>query len=141
MHRRPFKQFDEMLDRLTERFEEEYEEMSEEVGSTAVDVAEDDGEYVVIADLPGFEADDIDVRITDRTLHIAAEHKAEREPDVDEYHLRERAYRSVSRSVRLPGDIEKTDIDATYEDGVLTVTIPKHEAEAETTEGIRIDIS
>lgn len=139
MHRRPLRQFDRMLDQLSDKFDGERVELGDGVGTTAVDVAEKDGEYVVIADLPGFDPDDIDVRVSDRTLTISAEHKTESEPDVEEYHKRERAYRSVSRSVRLPGEIDAEDVSASYDDGVLSVTLPKENTE-EDADGRRIEI-
>lgn len=140
MHRRPFKQLDKMLEELSDRFEEERMELGGEIGTTAVDVAEWDGEYLVIADLPGFEPEDIDVRVEDRTVHIRAEHKAEHEPEVEHYHQRERAYRSVSRDVRLPGDVDEEAVTASFEDGVLSISLPKSHPE-EHDEGRRIEIN
>ncbi|WP_435067158.1 Hsp20/alpha crystallin family protein [Haloplanus sp. C73] len=138
MRRRPFRQFDRMLDELADRFDEEPFDGGDEATTAAVDVAETDDEFVVVVDLPGFDSSDIDLRVTDRTVHISAEHTAEREPDADTYHLRERAYRSVSRSIQLPGDVDTDEVSAAYEDGVLTVTLPQ--AAPEDARGHRVQI-
>lgn len=92
-----------------------------------------------MSDLPGYEEEDIDIRVTDNTLHINAEHKAEHEPEPEHYLRRERARGAASRSVSLPEDIDREGVSATYENGVLTVTLPKAHAEEEET-GHRIEI-
>lgn len=94
-------------------------------------MAERDGEFVVTCDLPGFDREDIDVRVTDNTLHIHVEREAEEEVEEEEYIHRERRHADISRSVPLPEDIEREDVTASYENGVLTVTLPKERAEAE----------
>lgn len=128
-----------MLDTLSNRFEEERMAVGGEIGTAAVDVAEWDGDYLVIADIPGFEREDIDLRLRDGTLHISATHKGEHEPEVERYHRRERAHRSVSRTVDLPGPVEEEAAEATYENGVLSVTLPKaHQTDPE--EGRQISI-
>jgi HSP20 family protein len=89
----------------------------------------------VTADLPGFEKEDIEVTLADRTLRIEAEHDAEVSTE-GEYVRRERRHESASRSVRLPEAVAEEGIEATHSNGVLTVTLPKRDAEG----GTRIDI-
>ncbi|MBP1923383.1 HSP20 family protein [Halorubrum alkaliphilum] len=104
--------------------------------SADVDVAEYDDEVVVMADLPGFDREDIDVRADDGRITIRAERDAERAddstPDTVEngrYLRRERRHESVTRSVDLRHDLVEADATATYHNGVLTVTLPKRTPE------------
>lgn len=103
---------------------------------------EDTGdELVLTGDLPGFETDDIDVRVTDRTLHISAEHDGESEIEAEsedgEFVRRERRHSSVSRSVSLPSPVDTVGITASHDNGVLTVRMPKADPDSE---GTRIDV-
>ena len=112
--------------------------------TTDIDVAEYDDEFVVMADLPGYDREDIDVRATDGRLTVTAERDAERENGEHEdagrrYLRRERRHESVTRSVDLPGPIADEDASATYRHGVLTVTLPKTVDEAD--DGHRIDVA
>jgi HSP20 family protein len=79
----------------------------------------DDG-YVVLADLPGFEKEEIDLRFDDGILSISASHEVSGE-GMGAHYSRSRR---VSDSIRVPGDILVEDIDATYRNGVLEVHLP-----------------
>jgi HSP20 family protein len=79
----------------------------------------DDG-YVVLADLPGFEKEEIDLRFDDGRLYISASHDVE-----GEGYARSRR---VSESISVPGDVVIEDVSATYRNGVLEVTVPVDEA-------------
>ena len=100
---------------------------SEPVGKLAVDVAEEDGAYIVKASVPGMKPDDLDVSITDNILTIRGEVKEEKDISEEQYHLRERRYGSFARSITLPTAVEVEGVEATYEDGVLTLNVPKTE--------------
>ncbi|ELZ43853.1 heat shock protein Hsp20 [Halorubrum californiense DSM 19288] len=104
-----------------------------------IDVAEYDDEFVVMADLPGFDRDEIDVRAHEGRLTIAAERDAEREDADRRYLRRERRHESVTRTVDLPATARLDDAAATYRHGVLTVTIPLDAPDAD--EGHRIDVN
>lgn len=104
-------------------------------GSMNVDVIDQEEEYVLRADVPGFSKEEIEVSLGNDVLHIEATHEEsgteEDETEVDEeeerYVQRERP-RSMSRSVPLGGPVDdEEDISATYENGVLTVRLPKAE--------------
>ncbi|PAU85221.1 heat-shock protein Hsp20 [Halorubrum salipaludis] len=112
--------------------------------TTDIDVAEYDDEFVVMADLPGYDREDIDVRATEGRLTISAERGADPEiaesEDADRRYLRrERRHESITRSVDLPGHVVDEDASATYRHGVLTVTLPK--AVDEAADGHRIDVA
>lgn len=92
-----------------------------------IDLIDEDESYAVTADLPGYEKEDIDIRLTGSTLMIRAERSTETE-EIDsegEYVRRERSHESVNRSVQLPERVSQDDTDASYQNGVLTVTLPK----------------
>jgi HSP20 family protein len=95
--------------------------------SAATDLVDRAEAFVVTVDLPGFERDDIDVRITDRALRIAAERESALDGDADRYLRRERRRDSVERSIRLPEAVDRDAVTAETRDGVLTVTLPKLE--------------
>jgi len=92
-----------------------------------LDVAETDSEFVVKASLPGFNPDDIDISLDNKTLTIKGEYKAEEEKDELHYHLHERHYGSFARSITLPIEVKFDAIEAKYEAGVLTLKLPKTE--------------
>ena len=96
--------------------------------SLALDVAEDGENFVVKASLPGMQPEDIDVSITNNVLTIKGEMKEDQEIKQEDYHLRERRFGSFMRSVTLPTPVEADKVGATYENGVLTLHIPKSEA-------------
>ncbi|MFB6071978.1 MAG: Hsp20/alpha crystallin family protein [Halobacterium sp.] len=121
--------FDE-LERLVERLDEAREGRS---GGLAVDVEGAGDAFEVTADLPGFEKDDIDVEVQDRTVRVAADHEEEAAESDEDYVRKERTKRSVSRSVTLPEAVEESAASATFTNGVLTVTLPKVHAGGEST--------
>jgi HSP20 family protein len=93
----------------------------------ALDVAENENEFLVKASLPGINPDDLDITFSGKTLTIKGEYKAEEEKEDVHYHLRERRYGSFSRSLSLPSPIDADAIQAKYEAGVLTLHLPKTE--------------
>jgi len=89
-----------------------------------------DGALVVRADLPGVDPDkDVELIVSDGTLHIEAERRQEEKREEKGYLRREVRYGSFSRSLPLPAGTTEADITATYKDGVLEIRIPepKHE--------------
>ena len=100
----------------------------EKIWAPAVDVAETEKEYIVKAELPGMDKKDIDISLTDGVLTVRGEKRHEKKEEKENYHYMESHYGTFSRSVRLPDDASIEKIDATYTDGVLTVTVPKTEA-------------
>jgi HSP20 family protein len=93
----------------------------------ALDVVEKEDEFLVKASVPGINPDDLDITFTDNVLTIKGETKSEDEKDEGAYHLRERRYGSFSRSISLGSHITADKIQANYENGVLTLHLPKAE--------------
>ncbi len=124
-----------------------------------VDVAEYDDELLVMADLPGYDRETIDVRVTDGRLTIRAERdsshgNATRDDETREltdhhegshddanrrYLRRERRHESITRSIEIPIPVREDEASATFRNGVLTVTLPKP-TDHRTDDGHRIDI-
>ena len=121
----PFDEIERLFDRMGREFGGT--PFAAAADTVAVDVEERDDEFVVTADVPGYEKEDIEVTLADRTLRVRAEREEETEESDVDYLRRERHATSASRSVRLPGDVEEDGIRATYKNGVLTVTLPKRE--------------
>jgi HSP20 family protein len=129
----PFESIEEFIERMDQEFN------ADPFGATEpipVDVRDGSGEFVVTADLPGYEKDDIGVTLADRTLRIEAEHETHAEIEEGEYVRRERNHESVSRSVRLPEPVREDGVSASFSNGVLTVTLEKRDADG----GTQIDI-
>lgn len=93
----------------------------------ALDVAENDDEYIVKASLPGIDPDDLEITIAKNVLTIKGEVEEEKEIDDASYHLRERRSGKFSRSVRLSNYVDNQAIEASYQAGVLTLHLPKVE--------------
>ena len=91
-----------------------------------VDVAEQNGEYKVLAELPGVKKEDIRVNIDGDEVSITAEARAERdEKDGERVLHSERYFGKVSRAFRLDQEIDEERASAKYADGVLELTLPK----------------
>lgn len=97
------------------------------VWTPAVDVAEHDNEYLVKVELPGVSKDDVKITMQDNVLTIRGEKKQEKETKESNFHRVERSYGSFQRSFTLPTTVKNDRIEASYRDGILTITLPKAE--------------
>lgn len=93
----------------------------------AIDVREEDDHYRISTALPGINEDEVDINISDNVLTIKAESKQEneREEDDGKYLIRECYSGSYYRQLSLPTNADPTQAEATTENGVLTLSIPK----------------
>ncbi|HSM38184.1 MAG TPA: Hsp20/alpha crystallin family protein [Candidatus Limnocylindrales bacterium] len=98
-----------------------------EAAAPALDVHETGDEIVVTAALPGLKAEDVDITITGQTLSIRGEFKESDEVSRDQYLYRERRYGTFHRQLQLPVRVQGDAANATFEDGVLRLSIPKAE--------------
>ena len=96
-------------------------------GNVEVDVYNEEDNLVVRASLPGVKPEDLKVTVADNLLTISGESKSESEAQEENYLHRERRHGSFSRSVALPRHLDAAKADASYENGVLTVPIPRNE--------------
>jgi HSP20 family protein len=93
--------------------------------SPSVDVTEIDNQVQVTAELPGLTEDDIDLSLSQNVLTIRGEKKEEQEERDQNYHRIERSYGSFQRNIPLPVEVEAEQVEASFKNGVLTVTMPK----------------
>ena len=93
----------------------------------AVDIVENPNELVVTADLPGIKKENVDVQIEDGTLTLTGSRNFEHEDRKEGFHRLERSYGSFRRAFTLPDSVDPEKVAAAFEDGVLTITLPKKE--------------
>jgi HSP20 family protein len=91
----------------------------------AFDITENEKEYVISGEIPGIDPKDLEVTLTDGILSVKGEKKQETEEKKENYHRIERHYGSFERSFRLPENIKNEELDASYKDGILKLTLPK----------------
>lgn len=129
----PFKELVSMQDRMNRLFGDYF--MKPTVGERemtgewlpAVDIYEDADGVVIKAELPEMDMKDIDVKIEDNTLRIRGERKMEKEEKRENYQRMERYYGSFSRIFSLPSTVDQENVKATYDRGVLKITLTKKE--------------
>jgi HSP20 family protein len=114
------------VDRLFDNASSDHEWQPTQWG-LAVDVVENKDDFIVKASVPGINPNDLDVSYVDDTLTIKGEVKSDNEIKEDQYHLRERRYGTFTRSITLPVKIRGDAIEAGYQNGVLTLRLPKAE--------------
>jgi HSP20 family protein len=93
----------------------------------ALDVYETDDVLVVKGALPGVRPEEVDISVTDGVLTIKGETKSEEENKDENYHRRELRYGAFSRSVALPTRVDHDKAEAKFENGMLTISLPKAE--------------
>jgi HSP20 family protein len=108
-------------------FDEAFREPARRVGviAPAVDITESDDKYVVKAEVPGVKKGDLTLEVREGVLTLRGEKKEEREEGKDKGRRLERVFGAFSRSFTLPADANAERIEASFADGVLTITIPK----------------
>jgi len=129
---RPFRELEELERRLEDVFGRPFLPavwrrlpMEERGWAPTIEVFEKEDKFVVKAELPGMKEEDIDVSVVGDTLTIKGERKAETEVKEEDYYCCERSYGGFSRSIALPSTVDANKIKASYEDGVLEVSLPK----------------
>ena len=91
----------------------------------AIDMSEDEKAYKISAELPGFDAKDIDISVSGDMLVLKGEKRQEKEEKDKNYHFSERAYGSFQRAFELPSSVDRNKVAADFSKGVLTITLPK----------------
>jgi HSP20 family protein len=100
-------------------------ELGGDVFSPKIDVVDGEAELTVRAELPGMDAEDVDISVAQDVLTIRGEKREESEDRGKDYYRVERSFGSFSRSVPLPCEVDPGEADATFEKGVITITLPK----------------
>jgi HSP20 family protein len=130
----PFRELEDLSKGLNQWFGQPLMRRLEGDGATfadwapALDVEENDKEYVIKADLPAIKKDDLKISIDHGMLSIEGERKQEKEEKGRKFHRVERSYGRFLRRVDLPQDVDDTKVAADFKDGVLTVRLPKSAA-------------
>jgi HSP20 family protein len=94
----------------------------------ATDLIESDTHYILRADLPGVSEDDVNIELDGNVLTVSGERKSEHQDRKQGYYRVERSYGSFRRSLRLPEGVDAEAITATFDKGVLEISVPKPEA-------------
>jgi HSP20 family protein len=127
----PFRGATTLQEQLNRLFNDAFERTAGESNLTtwapAVDIYETEHQLVVKADLPDVDAKDLDIRVENNILTIRGERKFEKKVDQENYLRVERAYGAFSRSFSLANTVNSEAIKADYQNGVLTLSIPKRE--------------
>jgi HSP20 family protein len=122
----PFKSFDELFEDLWRNWPSRLmSDTARPLLRPAMDVLENDNELTVRMDLPGLAPENLKVEVNDGVLTISGEVGDTIEKEGERYHYRERSYGAFQRSLRLPNTIDTEKVDATFENGVLHLTLPK----------------
>jgi len=132
----PWKPFGELsslrseMDKLWNRFigDRTFPSLISEEWNPSVDISETKDKIVVEADLPGLETKDVQVNITGNVLTIRGEKTRSNKKEEENYYHSERYHGSFQRSVPLPVEVKSEKAEATFEKGVLRITLPKVEA-------------
>ncbi len=96
-------------------------------GNVPLDIYQTDKNLIVKATLPGVKPEEVDISLSGDSVTIKGEHKEEQESKEENYFRREIKYGSFNRTARLPVPIKSDKAEATFDDGVLTLTLPKAE--------------
>jgi HSP20 family protein len=127
----PFRVANTLQDQISRVFGEAFDRNGQESNLTtwapAVDIYETEHELVVKADLPDVDPKDLDIRVENNILTIRGERKFEKKVNEGNYLRVERAYGTFARSFALANTVNTEAIKANYQNGVLTLTIPKRE--------------
>jgi len=91
----------------------------------ALDLTETDKEYVIRCEVPGIHKENLDISLTDNVLRITGHKEAVQEGKGETYLFKEREVGKFVRALRLPFPVEEGKVDAAYQDGILTVHVPK----------------
>ena len=97
------------------------------IWNPAVDVKENEGSFVLTADIPGLTKKDVKISINNRVLNLHGERKEEKENEDGKFYYRERHIGSFSRSFQLPETVNEDGIQASFRNGVLSIELPKLE--------------
>jgi HSP20 family protein len=117
------------IDRMFDRFRggTAADDSGSSVWMPAVDIMEREGEFHVRVELPGVKREDVKITVQNDVLTIRGEKKLEQEQKGENYHRVERSYGTFQRSFTLPTSVRSDKIEASYDNGVLSIVLPKVE--------------
>ena len=116
------------IDRIFNRFHSDIlDESAYSSWMPAIDILERENDFNIKIELPGVDKNDVKITVQNDVLTIKGEKKQEGEKKSENYHYVERRYGSFQRSFTLPSSVDGAKIDASYENGVLNIIVPKIE--------------
>jgi HSP20 family protein len=128
----PFKELEDVSNRLNRIFRRSSdsvqsgrESMTVADWSPSADITETDAAYLIKAEIPGVNKQDVKVTVQDGMLTIQGERKMEKEEKGKKFHRVECSYGSFVRSFRMPDDVDENSVNAEFKDGMLNVTLAK----------------
>ncbi len=134
------------IDRLFEEFLTGFDLMPFESSllgtfNPRVDIKENKKAFVIKAELPGMEPEDVEITVLPDAIMLKGEKRVEEEEEGTNYYRMERSYGAFSRTIPIPGDLVDTDkADAAFKRGVLTITLPKRKEAVERTRRIPVKV-
>ena len=130
----PFRDLLTLQDRMDRLFEESLsrnkvfeQSLASGLWSPAVDIYETENEIILKAELPGLKKEDVSIEVTDDSLTLSGERSFEKDVKEENYHRIERSYGSFSRTFSLPSTVDRDNVIAKFNDGILEIHIPKAE--------------
>jgi HSP20 family protein len=141
-HRRLSREFDTIFDQFRNAFDDLMTPFFPTFGITTpivetdtrypyIDLSDNEENYILTAELPGFKKDMVDVQINRDSIQIRAEKKVETDDKKKNYMRHERAYTSFERNITFPEEVNPSKVEGNMKDGVLELTIPKKEVKPE----------
>ena len=103
------------------------EEVSNRTWMPPVDIQETADSYRLVAELPGLTKEDINITLENNVLRLSGERKFEKDVKKDGYHRIERTYGTFARAFTLPSQVNQEKVEASFENGLLTIVVPKAE--------------
>lgn len=137
----PLREMEDMFDRYTSRLgwpNMNQEALSTSAWSPKVDIVETDKEYLIKAELPEVDKEDVKVNIENGELRLSGERKQEKEEKGKKFHRVERYHGSFMRSFSLPDNVDADNIKASFKDGMLNLSLPKSGETPSLTRAIKI---
>ena len=128
----PYRELTSFADRFNRTFgplttRERDEEMSLGTWMPPVDISEDKNKIKLTAELPGFREDQVDIQLEGNILTLRGERKLEEEKEGRNFHRIERSYGQFVRSFTLPNNVDRENVRATFQTGILEIELPKRE--------------
>jgi HSP20 family protein len=124
----PFTNLTTLQQEMNRMFEDAFAPMarqSEQAVMPAIDIREDENSLIVTAELPGVDKKDVQIEVRDNILTIKGEKRCEKREEKDNWHTVERSYGAFTRRVMLPYEVDDAQANATMDQGVLTLKLPK----------------
>jgi len=96
-----------------------------EIKQPLIDIMDNGSEYIIEAELPGIQKENIDIKLTKNSIEIIGEKRKEEEEKDKDYHRQERSYSRFYRRLPLPEDVKPSEAEATFKNGILEIRLPK----------------